>query len=507
MNTFAKLFIVAVSVISSGAFAQDTIERKPLVIGTKIETGQIVQGSPAGATPPDGDPDGNYISQIGVSLTQEVVVNRRLNVKVGAGGVFYSVFPSVPNNFGTTLGTKFGPGITQAQAVYKFGENPDKSWGALRIGYFGYKYNPDAKNLGEYLFRAGAYPTFAFTGGWSITDNAMVKAQGVEFSLSNFDGALKQSFMIANERDFRPAGDFTPSYVVEYTQGPVQIGGGVAFYHYFPIKERTTNPRDIRTAYYQFGAPGTIATVDPITGDSVSIAAGTSLVASYGDVNIVADALGMDADSLRTANLGGYYETKAIKLMGRASFSIQKIFPLDFLNPQDLKVYSEIALLGTKNYPGMYEKRTERMPIMAGINLPTFKLLDVLSFEMEYFKNTNPDDFGSQQLWQLPTYYSNEPNTQNQTGGAGGLAVPREFGLPTGYSILFRDANGNARDDLKWSVYAVKQVITGVSLRAQVANDHFRAQDGLLGGGYWTAPSLTRTPKDWYYVVAVTFGI
>src|SRR5690606_5453929 len=132
----------------------------------------IVQGSPAAYDGSYGDPDGQYISQIGVSLTQEVVVNKRLNIRVGAGGIFYSVFPSVPiNSFGSTLGTKFGPGITQAQAHYKFGD-PERSWGALRIGYFPYKYNPDAKNLGEYLFRAGAYPTFAFTGGWSITDNA-----------------------------------------------------------------------------------------------------------------------------------------------------------------------------------------------------------------------------------------------------------------------------------------------------------------------------------------------
>jgi hypothetical protein len=504
MNNFAKMLIAGMSVMAVNGLAQDVVERKPLVVGTKIETGQIVQGSPAGGA--SGDPDGHYLSQIGVSLTQEVVVNNRLNLRVGAGGVFYNVFPAVPNNLGTTLGTKFGPGITQAQAHYKFGENPDKSWGALRVGYFPYKYNPDAKNLGEYLFRAGAYPTFAFTGGWSITDNASIRAQGIEFSLSHLDGALKQSFLLTNERDFRPVGDFTPSYLAEYTNGPLQVGGGVAFYHYFPIKERTTNPREIRTAYYEFNTPSAVETMNPLTGDSVTIASGTPIVASYGDVNIIADATGMNADSLRSANLGGYYETKAIKLMGRASFNVQKVLPIDFLNPNDLKVYGEIALLGVENYPGMYEKRTERMPIMMGINLPTFKLLDMLSFEVEYFKNRNPDDFGLQQLWQLPTYYSNTPNTENQTGGTGGLAQPVEFGVPGGYSILFRDPNANSRDDWKWSLYAVKQVITGVSIRGQVANDHFRAQDGNVGG-YWNAPSLMRTPKDWYYVVSINFGI
>src|SRR4051794_37512831 len=87
----------------------DSVERKPLVVGTKIETGQIVQGSRT----IDFDPDDYYISQIGVSLTQEVVVNRRLNVKVGAGGVFYNSYPQVINSSGAGYGVKFGPGITQ----------------------------------------------------------------------------------------------------------------------------------------------------------------------------------------------------------------------------------------------------------------------------------------------------------------------------------------------------------------------------------------------------------
>src|SRR5690606_13460897 len=187
--------------------------------------------------------------------------------------------------------TKFGPGITQAQAQYKFGD-PARPWGGLRIGYFPYKYNPDAKNLGEYLFRAGAYPTFAFTGGWSITDNALIKAQGIEFSLNQLDGDLKHSLMLANERDFRPAGDFTPSYVVAYTKGPLQLGGGVAWYHWFPIKERVTTPKEIRTAYYVIDDLPTYKVVDPSTGDSVTFAAGRHTVASYGDTRIIADALG-----------------------------------------------------------------------------------------------------------------------------------------------------------------------------------------------------------------------
>ena len=74
------------------------------------------------------------------------------------------------------------------------------------------------------------------------------------------------------------------------------------------------------------------------------------------------------------------------------------------------------------------------------------------------------------------------------------------------YSVLLKDHFDNHRDDWKWTLYAVKQVTTGISVRAQVANDHFRAQDTYFPG-YWTGPSLMRKPEDWYYVVSINFGI
>ena len=505
MPNCAKFIVAGLSLLALDAIAQDTIERKPLVIGTKIETGQIVQGSKV----IDYDPDDYYISQIGVSLTQEVIVNRRLNVKVGAGGVFYGSYPQVINSGGAGYGVKFGPGITQAQAQYKFGD-VDHSWGALRVGYFGYKYNPDAKNLGEYLFRAGAYPTYVVTGGWSIMDNALVKVQGIEFSLNQLDGALKHSFLLYNERDFRPPGDFTPAYLAEYTKGPVQIGAGVSFHHYFPIKEAVTSPKNKNSSIYSFDNPTAINAVDPLTGDTLHYAAGQHIVAGYGDIDgILAPAVNpnWNADSL-IANYNPSVENvsfKAIKLMARASFNIQKVMPVAMLNPEDLKVYGEVALLGVKNYSGIYEDRSERMPIMLGVNLPTFRLLNALSFEVEYFRNGNPDDMGSQQAKLNPGYAYNTITSYTQDNG-GGLGNAPNPGTQDYYTILLKDHFDNHRDDWKWSLYAVKQVTTGISLRAQVANDHFRAQDTYFPG-YWTGPSMLRAPKDWYYVVSINFGI
>jgi hypothetical protein len=506
MLNFTKLLVAGLFVSAIGAFAQDTIERKPLVIGTKIETGQIVQGSKV----IDFDPDDYYISQIGVSLTQEVIVNRRLNVKVGAGGVFYSSYPQVINSGGAGYGVKFGPGITQAQAQYKFGQNPDKAWGALRVGYFGFKYNPDAKNLGEYLFRAGAYPTYVVTGGWSIMDNALVKVQGIEFSLSQLNGDLKHSFLLYNERDFRPPGDFTPAFITEYTNGPIQLGAGVSFYHYFPIKGAVTSPKNRNTAIYSFDNPSAVSAVDPLSGDTNTYAAGQRIVAGYGDLEgYLAPAINpnWNADSLIAAYNPSveYISFKAIKLMARASFNLQKVMPIEMLHPEDLKVYGEVALLGVKNYDGIYESRTDRMPIMLGVNLPTFQFLNALSFEVEYLRNRNPDDMGSQQAKLNPGYAYNTITSYTQDNG-GGLGNSPNASTQEFYTIMLKDNFNNRRDDWKWSLYAVKQVTTGISLRAQVANDHFRAQDTYFPG-YWTGPSMMRTPKDWYYVVSINLGI
>ena len=510
MRTHIVFQITVFTLFSAGAFAAaqpDSIERKPLVVGTKIETGQIVQGSKVIGI----DPDDYYISQVGVSLTQEVVVNRQLNIKVGAGGVFYNAYPTALRSDGGGYGVKFGPGITQAQAQYKFGD-PNRSWGGLRVGYFAYKYNPDAKNLGEYLFRAGAYPTFAVTGGWSIMDNAQVKVQGFEFTVNQMDGALKHSLLLYNERDFRPPGDFTPAYVGEYTKGPIQVGAGVSFYHYLPIKSKLTSPKGPNNTVYTFVNDSAFSVVDPLdTSKTISYSVGQRIVAGYGELKSFwgpARNPNWNADSV----IGhynpsmDYFSFKAIKLMGRASFSIQKVIPIAILNPEDLKVYGEVDILGLKNYPGVYDDMTERMPIMLGVNLPTFRLLNALSFELEYFRNGNPDDMGSQQAKLNPAYAHNSVTENTPQDNGGGLGSDVNPGQEDYYSVLLKNDFNNHRDDWKWTLYAVKQITAGISLRGQVANDHFRAQDSYFPG-YWNGPSMLRTLKDWYYIVSINFGI
>ena len=65
----------------------------------------------------------------------------------------------------------------------------------------------------------------------------------------------------------------------------------------------------------------------------------------------------------------GHYTFAGTKLMARASFDFKpffKSFSDRFLGPNDLKIYSEAAILGVKDYPGYYSKLRDRIPRMIG---------------------------------------------------------------------------------------------------------------------------------------------
>lgn len=236
------------------------------------------------------------------------------------------------------------------------------------------------------------------------------------------------------------------------------------------------------TVYEYKNAPGFNLVNDPYTGDSLATPyvhqAGKNLYVTEAELNAIRfenpgfDTLVGPRDTVE-------YQTNGTKLMVRASFNVQKLVPMPFLNPQDLKVYTEAALLGTKNQPGYYEKRSERIPVMFGMNLPTFKVLDMLALEVEYFGSPLPDDYEQVLTFNYPVYEE--------------------------YSLLLHNSKNNRKDDWKWSVYGSRTLATGLSVRFQVANDHLRSIDQATTN--FSGKSLMRDPSNWYYVVSLNFGI
>ena len=143
------------------------------------------------------------------------------------------------------------------------------------------------------------------------------------------------------------------------------------------------------------------------------------------------------------------------------------------------KTYSEPLrfkwrLNSVKNYDFFYEKPSERLPVMFGMNIPTFGLMDALSIQGEYYN--------SQYRNSLEEVYS--------------------FA-----SVPYRSSSDSLvvdKDNFHWSVYMKKTLIPGLQLYLQVASDHLR----LISAGYaYINEPLTSEASQWYYVAKLEFGI
>jgi len=113
-------------------------------------------------------------------------------------------------------------------------------------------------------------------------------------------------------------------------------------------------------------------------------------------------------------------------LRGKGSF-VDAVFGAD-----GGKLFGEWAIIGLKNYaanatynPAGYDKITERMPWMAGIHMPTYRLLDDCTIEIERYPNRNPNSLASIVKDGLPLPYLS--NLQDANGYGAGVYVPRWY--------------------------------------------------------------------------------
>jgi hypothetical protein len=474
-----KTAALPIAVFSAFSAANAEVVRHPINAGTNIDLGQIVKGELY-----EGHEDeGQFLSRTGVYLLQSATINERLDVTVSVGGLFWYSLPVSPGAPHTRL-VKFGPGVGQASGLYRFGDI-DEPAATLQLGFFPFKYNPDAKNLGEYQFRSGTYPGYVWTGGWSIINSAAYMAQGVRLSIPTFDGMLKHDLTLFMERDFEPTYDISPSYLLSFKPGNAfEMGAGVTYAHGIPIKPSITTPQKRPNSFYgdsalpesEWGKAG-LSPSDPHLIPDGDPRAGTA--APDGKPYVTQSENGIPRSQL------DYYSFQGVKLMGRTSFNLQSILESEILNPQDLKVYAEIAVLGVKDYPFYYSTITERMPMMFGVNLPTFKVLDMLSFEVEYYKSRFQNNIrevfqNTFPIWKLPT---------GETIGS--------------YQTFIDSSSIETEDDIHWSIYAKKQIVEGLDLYVQVASDHMRVMS------FNAEPSdleVTRKPSQWYYLARIQMG-
>lgn len=433
--------------------AQTDSVRTRLTLRSQLDFGHLVQGASDITMLP--------LNRVGFVAIQDVAVG---NVDVSAG-------------LAALLWTPYGGGVETDERVmqarasipvarvrWQFGL-PLSTKGSLMVGTFPYKYNPDAKNLGEYLYRSGTYPGFLFTTeGWLLMNRASNYSYGTMLTLAQLNGALKHNFSLFMETVYYPIGDFSPGYDFSYTSKWFEFGGGAVFHHYLPLKPSTLEPKSDENTYIR---------QTNAAGDTTIYLGPNMNGADYNDP---------------TVSVEHRWTHKGIKVMGRAALNLNHLLPVEIRNPEDLRLFTEIAVLGWENQPLYYEKREERMPIMFGINVPTFKLLDVLSLQGEYyaspFNNINRYNSASLPIWEASTAgaFPTDPNT--------------------GKVIL----TSNHEDDWKWSVYGKKTINKVMGIHIQVASDHLRLMSGPRQLKMSDAP-LTSTPSEWYYLIRLDLAL
>jgi hypothetical protein len=324
--------------------------------------------------------------------------------------------------------------IHEAYGDFLFGE-PENPLLQARLGMFVFKYSRDARNLGDYLFRTGTFPTYIIND----FDFPAERLLGLCLS-SDFIPNLHADLLLTSEFSMFPFGDFSLAGIASYKLlNAIEIGGGIDLARVLPIIDTITSPRfDLNTP----PAPNMYVT-------------------SQGDT--------------------GFYSFQATKVMARTSIDPKQFFgsPEIFGN-EDLKLYGEVCWVGIEGYDDVYSSDSlcrpwyhnldERTPRMVGFNIPAFKLLDVFSAELEYFPSVLPNDYGNvlRALSPMPHFMSGLSSYKKEDWDKGAW---------------------------RWSIYAKKMVIEGFSVITQAAFDHMRTMsrdvgamneyESLIRKGHW----------------------
>jgi hypothetical protein len=296
---------------------------------------------------------------------------------------------------------------------------PEKPVLQIAGGVFTYKYNPDARNLGEYLFRTGTHPSYIVTS----FDYAHAILSGLHAHFAPTEN-LYVDAMLTTETQITPLFDWSLSSQAGFKLSQwLEIGAGMSLDRVFPAQGKViTTPINSSNEYLN------------------------------------------DTGGISHYSFGG------VKSMGRINFDLKKALPQtsfvkNFFGKEGGRIYTETAILGTENVTGYmrqtngsdtlfvpdtsaknyYNKLKDRIPVMFGVTVPSFVIFDVLAIEAEYY----------------PWPYTNSYYDQG-------------FGYenPTPKPAQSYKASDYRSDSWKWSVYAKKTIVKGFSVIAQFARDH-----------------------------------
>ncbi len=454
----------------------------------------------------------NTIQNASAQFTAIADIGENWTGALGFGGVERHVMQGKPSQ-ARFVGFTFANYLTEARMTYA-SELSDHSL-KFTFGYFPYHYNKNIRNLGAYLIRGPVYPG-CLISGFEHASIDSTRGNTLGLWLRHESGMFSHDLILSNEREFAPSFDWHLTYVAKLNFGNVlELGSGINFYRLIAETKEITDPSE------EFYTQDITAINRNKASDSVKA---STYAHPYEFKFVEADSFTMDGDDVQYHNKTEYTH-RGIKLMGMMSLDFKPLLGLeDAMRPDDFKLYMETALVGVKNYGTIYNKRSERIPFVFGINLPTFGWLDVLNLEIEYYgarykndtrKIQSPDrvlgyDQAQPQVSPLapspiPVSYQDYAPLKNKVDESGRWANDTTLQIVgTKYDI-----QNMTEDNLKWSVYLSKTIQGQMKFSFQIACDHFRPGPVKTGpinerGGSSTI-LIDPNFNDFYYMTRISY--
>jgi hypothetical protein len=351
------------------------------------------------------------------------------------------------------------------------------------------------------------------TGSYIFLNNSAAALQGLK-SFFTLGKNFSADVFLTTETTMPPLYDLSLAAMVKYrvADGLLDLGAGVNFKRLVPIKPSRTTVKNPQNAYFNSITfldsngtairdsmlPGTLSGSYSYYQKQADFYKGKLASATNGQDSARDSSLFQSAQDISGSvyawETGSsirpdyqYYTQKGIILDAFAALDLKKIIHSDLFGDNDLRVFAEAAVLGVQNYPVFYKHWWQRSPVMAGVNLPGFRIIDLISLQFEYFNSPNLNSF-------LSSIQSNQaiPDLDD-------FVSTNEFG------------DGLSRDNVCWSLLIKKQLTRGLFISAQAARDHTR----LAGNSsYLAGPALdpnevfyTNDSKNWYWMLQFSFGI
>lgn len=400
----------------------------------------------------DFDMDGQLFSDFDAGLKTEISLgnNGKGRFHVGLTTAFMMIDRELKNV--ELKRRRFVAYLIDAAVEYTLKNNNSTFF--TEFGYLPIKYNQQARNLGEYLFRSNSYPNLVVSG-FELSDKEKIVGWHGMYQNDFTDKTwFRGDLFFHTETSLYPGYNLSLSYMLSANiNNFIQLGAGLSHQHLIPINKLKTTPGNDREQYNR-----------------------------NTDEFLKVGYIGSDDDTI-------LYTFKGTKAMGRITIDPKALFNSPIFGSEDFKIYSEMAILGLKDYDYWYDNRAERMPFMFGFNFPTFKILDVLAIEMQYWKY--PWSNNAENIWRhgSPLPY--------MTNGINGGDFPIYTEADT---MRIHD------DDLRWSIYASRKIMNRIRISLQFASDNMSKTTFSPPPPSFTKYTevMPRT-KDWYWASRIQF--